>query len=319
MKVLITDMRHGSIEVERAVLEPAGVTLRTAFCRTEDELISRGRGAAAFLVSLAPVTRRVLESLPDLKLVVRYGVGVDNVDVTAARELGKLVARVPDYCAEEVAAHALALILAGLRGLLPLGEAAKKGGWIEDPSAEKLRRPAALTAGIVGLGRIGSRVAECLQPLVAGVLFYDPCRSASQKHEISAEPVESLTELVVRSQILSLHAPLNGQTRDLIDTRVLAGARRLILVNTSRAGLVNRHALKTAMDEGRVSFFGSDVFWQEPPDYSDPETTQFLERRNVLVTPHMAWYSEESEREVRRKAAEEILRFLRGEQLLHPV
>jgi D-3-phosphoglycerate dehydrogenase len=319
MKVLITDMRHRSMEEERAVLEPAGVDLQSAFCRTENELIRHGRDAFAFLVSFAPVTRRVLESLPDLKLVVRYGVGVDNVDVAAARELGKLVARVPDYCAEEVAAHALALILAGLRALLPLGQATKNGCWIEDPSAEQLRRPTTLTAGIVGLGRVGRRVAECLRPLVAGILFYDPHLSASHPPQTGLERVDSLTGLVGRSQILSLHAPLNEQTRDLIGTRVLAQARHLILVNTSRAGLVNRDALETAMNEGRVSFFGSDVSWEEPPDYSDPRTASFLKRKDVLVTPHMAWYSEESEREVRRKAAEEVLRFLRGEQLLHPV
>jgi D-3-phosphoglycerate dehydrogenase len=319
MKVLVTDMRHSSIEEERAVLEPEGVSLKTAFCRTENELIRQGRGAFAFLVSFAPVTRRVLESLPDLKLVVRYGVGVDNVDVSAARELGKLVARVPDYCVEEVAAHALALILAGLRGLLPLGEEAKNGRWIEDPSGEKLRRPASLTAGIVGLGRVGRRVAECLQPLVAGILFYDPYLSKSQKHETGLEPAGSLKEVVDRSRILSLHAPLNERTRDLIDAPVLAGARRLILVNTARAGLVNREAVEAALNDGRVCFFGSDVFWQEPPDYADPRTAAFLKRKDVLITPHMAWYSEESEREVRRKAAEEVLRFLRGEPLLHPV
>jgi D-3-phosphoglycerate dehydrogenase len=319
MKVLVTDMRHSSIEEERAVLEPAGVTLKTAFCRTENELIRQGRGTFAFLVSFAPVTRRVLESLPDLKLVVRYGVGVDNVDVSAARELGKLVARVPDYCVEEVAAHTLALILAGLRGLLHLGEEAKNGCWIEDPSSEKLRRPASLTAGIVGLGRVGRRVAECLQPLVARILFYDPYLSESKTRETGLELAGSLTELVGRSQILSLHAPLNEWTRDLIDAAVLAGARRLILVNTARAGLVNREALEAALNDGRVCFFGGDVFWQEPPDYSDPGTAALLKRKDVLITPHMAWYSEESEREVRRKAAEEVLRFLRGEPLLHPV
>jgi phosphoglycerate dehydrogenase-like enzyme len=221
VKVLITDMRHGSIEEEKRVLEPAGVNIETAFCRTEEELILHGQEVFAFLVSFAPVTRRVMESLPELKLIVRYGVGVDNVDLAAAREMGKKVARVPDYCVDEVVAHTLSLILAGVRMLFPLSQAAKNGNWIENPSSEKLRRLASLTAGIVGLGRI--------------------------------------------------------------------------------------------------SFFGADVFWQEPPGYSDLRTTDFLRRRDVLITPHMAWYSEESEKELRRKAAEEVLRFMRGEQLLHPV
>jgi D-3-phosphoglycerate dehydrogenase len=337
MKVLITDKRHGSIEEERAILEPAGVTLESAFCRNEEELIRRGRGASAFLVSFAPITRRVLESLPDLKLIVRYGVGVDNVDVGAARELGKLVARVPDYCVDEVAAHTLALILAGLRGFQPLGQAIKNGNWIKHPSAEKLRRPNLLTAGIVGLGRVGRRVAECLQPLVARIIFYDPYVStatAAATEPAGGDPaervgsraghtdwvaVDTLPELARRSQILTIHAPMNEHTQDLIDTPVLAEARELILVNTARAGLVSREALEAALNEGRVRFFGSDVFWQEPPDYSDPATVALLKRRDVLVTPHMAWYSTESEREVRRKAAEEVLRFIRGESLRHPV
>ncbi|UCF99319.1 MAG: C-terminal binding protein [Spirochaetaceae bacterium] len=319
MRVLITDMRHPSIEEERKVLEPAGVTIETSFCRTEEELIREGQGAFAFLVSLAPVTRRVMEQLPDLRLIVRYGVGVDNVDVEAARELGKMVARVPDYCADEVAAHTLALILAGLRMLFPLTEAVKSGRWVNDPSSERLRRPTTLNAGIVGCGRIGRRVAKLLQPLVARILFYDPYVSATDMRKNGGEPVRSIPELAASCQILSLHAPLNEETRDIVDGKALACADGLILINTSRADLIHREALETALHEGRVSFFGSDVFWQEPPDYSDPGTIEFLSRREVLATPHMAWYSEESERELRRKAAEEILRFLRGEQLLNIV
>jgi len=335
MKVLITDMRHDSIQEERTVLEPEGVDIESAFCRNEEQLIRRGRGADAFLVSFAPITRRVMLALPELKLIVRYGVGVDNVDVDAARELGKIVARVPDYCVEEVAAHAVALVLAGLRGLYPLSQALKDGQWVKHPAVEKLRRPAALTAGIVGLGRIGRRVGELLRPLVGGICYYDPFAavgaagatgtaggvhgSTSREAGRGWQRVETLADLVRRSQILTIHAPLNEKTRDLIDAEVLAEARDLILINTARAGLVNREALEAALDQGRVRFFGGDVFWQEPADYSDARTTAFLQRRDVLITPHMAWYSEESEREVRRKAAEEVLRFLRGQPLLHPV
>jgi D-3-phosphoglycerate dehydrogenase len=317
MKVLVTDMHHGSIEEETKVLKPEGVTVDTTFCRSEDDLIRHGRGAFGFLVSYAQISRRVMEQLPDLKVIVKYGIGVDNIDVEAARQLGKIVANVPDYCVDEVAAHTLALVLAGLRMLFPLTEAAKTGRWIEDPSAEKLRRPTSLTAGILGLGRIGRRVAHCLQPLVAGILFYDPYVSASGVGDNHLESVASPAELIERCQILCLHAPLNHETRNIVDKKALARAKGLVLVNTSRADLVNRAALESALIEGRVSFYGSDVFWQEPPDYSDPGTTDFLRRRNVLLTPHMAWYSEDSEREMRRKAAEEILRVLRGGQPLH--
>jgi D-3-phosphoglycerate dehydrogenase len=317
MKVLVTDMRHCSIEEERKVLEPAGLMIDTTFCRDEEDLIRHGRGSCAFLVSYTPITRRVMEQLPELKLIVKYGVGVDNVDVEAARELGKIVANVPDYCVDEVASHTVTLILAGLRMLIPLTEAAKQGHWIEDPSSENLRRPTSLTAGIVGLGRIGRRVAQCLQPLIAKILFYDPYISVTDSVQSEWESVDSLTDLVERCQILSLHAPLNQETQNLIDPELLARANRLILINTSRAALINREALESALVEGRVSFFGSDVFWQEPPDYADPRTTAFLKRRDVLVTPHVAWYSGDSERELRRKAAEEVLRVLQGGRPLH--
>jgi D-3-phosphoglycerate dehydrogenase len=319
MKVLITDMRHGSAEEERRVLEPAGVTIDATFCQGEEDLIRRGRGAFAFLVSYAAVTRRVMNQLPELKIIVKYGVGLDNVDVEAARELGKIVANMPDYCVDEAACHTLALILAGLRKLFPLAEAAKTGCWIEDPSAEKLNRPTSLAAGIVGLGRIGSRVAGYLRPLVGKILYYDPCLSSAASLPSDWESVDSLPELIERCSILSVHAPLNNTTHNLIDTRTLARANKLVLVNTSRAALIDREALESALVEGRVSFFASDVFWHEPPDYSDPATISFFKRPDVLITPHMAWYSEESEREVRRRAAEEILRFLHGEKPLHSV
>jgi D-3-phosphoglycerate dehydrogenase len=181
------------------------------------------------------------------------------------------------------------------------------------------------------MGRIGRRVAQCLRPLVARILFYDPdyARTSRELQTTPAtgstrndwEPVDSLADLVARCQVLSLHAPLNEETHDLVDEGLLARANSLILVNTSRAALINREALEQALAKGRVSFFGSDVFWQEPPDYAEPRTSAFLKRRDVLVTPHMAWYSEDSERELRRRAAEEILRVLQGGQprhALHP-
>jgi D-3-phosphoglycerate dehydrogenase len=264
-----------------------------------------------------PVSEEVIDNARVLKAVSKYGTGMDNIDVEAARKLGKIVAHVPEYCVDEVASHTLALILAGLRMLFPLVEAAKTGRWIEDPSTEKLRRSTSLTAGVLGLGRIGRRVAQCLHPLVDRILFYDPYVSERVSSRNGWESVDSITKLIKRTQILSLHAPLNEETYNLIDTHALARADGLVLVNTSRADLVHREALETALFEGRVCFYGSDVFWEEPPNYSDPGTVALLRRRDVLLTPHTAWYSEESEREVRRKAAEEILRALRGEQPLH--
>ncbi len=315
MKVLVTDMRHATLAEERKVLEPLGVSLDSTFCAGEEELIANGRGAVGFLVSYAPVTRRVLESLPELRIVVKYGIGVDNIDVEAARELGKVVANVPEYSTEEVALHALTLALCGLRMIFPFARAVKEGMWHQDPSGEGLRRPSALTVGVVGLGRIGRRFARYAEPIASNICWYDPYLQG----EAPYRRLDTVEELVERSQVVSVHAPLNERTRSLLGRRALAGANGLVLVNTSRGGVVDRDALEGALEAGRVVFFGADVFWSEPPDYDDPRTVAFLRRRNVLITPHMAWCSLEADGEVRRKAAEEVARVIRGQQPLHPL
>jgi D-3-phosphoglycerate dehydrogenase len=312
-------MRHGSVEEEREVLEPAGVAVDTTFSEGETELIRNGAGAVGFLVSYARITRRVMEALPELKIIVKYGIGVDNIDVKAAGELGKLVANVPDYCIEEVALHSLALMLAGLRRLYPQAEAVKNGSWTEDPTGLRLHRPSTLTVGILGFGRIARRFATYIQPITNNMLFFDPYVPEPGAQHVYCESVGSGAELFERCQVVTVHAPLNRETTNLISSNLLDRAKGLVLINTSRAGIVDRGPLESALEEGRVAFYGADVFWQEPADYEDPRTREFLERPNVLVTPHMSWYSVESERDVRRKAAEEILRVVRGEAPLHPV
>jgi len=319
MKVLVTDMRHSSIDEERRVLEPAGVVLDTTFSETEGELIRNGQGAVGFLVSYARITQKVMESLPELKIIVKYGIGVDNIDVEAAEDLGKMVANVPDYCVEEVALQSLTLTVAGLRLLYPFAEAVKNGNWVEDPTREKLHRPSTLTVGALGFGRIARRYAAYMQPVTGKILFYDPFVSDPGPEHGFCEAVDSLADLIDRCQILSIHAPLKADTLNLLGPELLERACGLVLINTSRAGIVDREALEVALDDGRVAFYGADVFWQEPADFSDPSTLAFLRRRNVLVSPHMSWYSVDSEREVRRKAAEEILRVLQGKEPLHLV
>ncbi len=180
-----------------------------------------------------------------------------------------------------------------------------------------LRRPSALNLGLVGFGRIARRFAEYARPITRNILFFDPFVLETPAELRFCTRVDRLEDLLESCQILGLYTPLGVETRNLIGPEALHAARNLLLINTSRAGLVDRRALEEALDAGRVSFYGGDVFWQEPPDFGDTETLSFLRRPNVLVTPHMAWYSEESEKELRRKAADEIVRFLRGERPLH--
>lgn len=312
-------MRHASITEEKAVLEPAGVTIDTTFSETEDDLIKNGQGAIGFLVSFAPVTRRVMEALPELKIVVRYGVGYDNMDVAAATDLGKYVANVPDYCSEEVASSALSLAMAGLKMTHFFGEAIRQQQWIADPTFEVLERPSTLNAGIVGLGRIGRQFAHYMQNIVPHIFYYDPYLSDELVKTFPYTRLHDLAELFATCQIISLHTPLNDETRGFINQKVLSHAKNLILINTSRGGVTDKHAIVQAMDAGHVKFFGADVYWEEPPNFQDPWDAAFLQRKNVLITPHMSWYSLSTEKELRRKAAEEVLRVIQGKQPLHCV
>jgi D-3-phosphoglycerate dehydrogenase len=318
LRVLVTDDTAASFEEERAILGPAGIELVVGPYCTEEELIEGGRGMAGFLVSNAPITRRVLEALPELKVIVKYGIGVDNIDLAAARELGKSVANVPDYCREEVALHALALALDGLRRTHLLGAEVASGGWNDTPAGRVLYRPSQHDLGIVGLGGIGKVFARYAGPLFRSVCYYDPYVPHRGRVRLYRR-TSSLNVLFACSAVVSIHVPLTSKTRGFIDHQALERARAVILINTSRGAVVNREALLAALEEGRLAFYGADVFWEEPPACGDPWTERFLKREDVLITPHAAWYSPESNSEVKRRAAEEVLRVLRGGRPRHPV
>jgi D-3-phosphoglycerate dehydrogenase len=313
-KVLVTDRRHPSLISERSILEPLDVEIVDKFSETEDDLIKNGAGTVGMLVSYAKVTRRVMEALPDLKIVVKYGVGYDNLDTKAASELGIYTVNVPDYCMEEVALQAMALVMEGLRYTFHFSNDVKAGGWTKDPSCIKMHRPSTLTAGIVGFGRIAGTLASYLKPLVKAVKYYDPFVD----NVSGLEKICSLKDLFAKCDIISLHSPITETTRGMISEDVLDSAKGLILVNTSRAELVNRHTLIWALDNGKIGFYAADVGWEEPLAKNN-DNANLLVRKNVLITPHMGWYSEESEIDVRKKAAMEIARVIRGEKPLHVV
>lgn len=319
MKVLITDMRHASIAEEKAVLEPAGVSVDTTFSATEEELIKNGRDAIGFLVSYAHVTRKVMEALPELKIIVKYGIGVDTIDLKAATEFGKYVANVPDYCVEEVALHALSLTTDGLRMTHFFAENVKNHRWIEDSSRFLIDRPSLLKLGLVGFGKLARKFAAYMTPLVSQIAYFDPYVSSADPEAQRYMRVDNLVTLFETCQIISLHTPLNDETRNLINNNVLSHAQNLILINTSRGGVIEKQALVQALDTGKVKFFGADVYWEEPPDFTDPWNREFLQRDNVYVTSHVASQSSVSEKELRRKAAQEVLRVIQGKKPLHIV
>ncbi len=306
VKVLITDAEYSNIDdLERPILESAGFEVELAQCRTPEEVIQAGPGAAAFLVQYAPITREVLETLPEVRIVSRYGMGVDTIDLEAARKRGVWVANVPDYGVGEVATHALGMLLSLVRHL-PFYDRMERGGHWHYRSTGPLRRPNTMTLGIVGLGRIGRTVAQLARPCFRRILGCDPHLPNSAWPE-DIEPVE-LDELFSQSHAVSLHLPLTQETRDLVNRRLLAQMPDgSYLVNTSRGGLVNLDDLLQALDDGRLAGAGLDVLPQEPPPPDHP----ILRHPRVLLSPHVAWFSEEAEEEVRRKTALNIVAWTR--------
>jgi len=313
--VAVVGLRMSSLDVEEEVFSGLDVRLVRSPGASADEIIAAARDAEAILAGSMPrFPAEVIEALPHLRAIVRYGIGVDSIDVRAAAERGVQVANVPDYCIPEVATHTVVLILAAARRLLPGMQAAREGRW-DVGAVRPLPECEAQTVGLVGLGRIGHGVASRLRPFGFRLLAADPIATAEAARAAGAELVP-LEDLLGAADIVTLHLPLTAATRHLISREALARMRPgAWLVNTARGGLVDEGALLEALEAGRLAGAALDVLAQEPPAADHP----LLRHPRVLVTPHVAWYSERAVVEMRRKAAEEVRRLLRGEPLLHPV
>lgn len=297
------------------LLAEAGLDFREATCTSEQDVIDAARGASGLLVLAEPITARVLDALPDLEVVARFGVGLDTVDVPAATARGVRVVNVPDANTPEVAAHAIALILALVRRLPQHDHTIRSGRWGFGEGGVGTRRLEHLTLGILGFGRIGRRVAEGCRHLGLGVIVHDPHLPAEQIAAAGFEAV-GFDELVARSDVLSLHVPLTDENRDLIDAEVLARMPQgAIVVNVSRGGLIDEAALAAALDSGQLSGAGIDTFAREPLAADSP----LRGRPNAILTPHAAHYSTESLRETIHRAFADVARVLRGEAPRDPV
>ena len=314
--VVITDNNFQSDEPERRVLENAGFRLVRYRCRTTGELIEAGRDADAVLVQYAGITGEVMQAWPKCQIIVRYGIGYDNVDIRAAERLGIQVCNVSAYCLDEVADHTAALILASLRKLLPFHESVTRGEWDVERIARPMRSFSCTTVGLVGFGRIGRNVCRRLKPFGFGILVYDPYLTPGAEKEFGAVRAETLDTLLAASDVVSLHLPLGPETRRLIDERAIRKMKRnAVLVNTSRGGLVDTVALAKALREGTIAYAALDVFEEEPLPPDHP----LRSCGNVLFTPHAAYYSDESTVRLQTQAAEEIVRWFRGEPPASPV
>ena len=303
--VLITDCDHPTTDIERALIEAAGLDLVVARCRTGADVIAAATDCAAvgLIVQYAPISAEVLQALPACRVVGRYGVGLDTIDLATAASLGIRVVNVPDYCTDEVADHALGLILALTRGIVPLDRGVQRGTW-DFRLAGRVRRPSSQRLGVVGLGRIGSALARRAAALGYDVVGADPLGARN-----SGVQLVDLDTLLTTSDVVSIHAPLDPSTRHLIDARALGLMRpTAIVVNTSRGGLVDHDALVDALRDGRLGGAGLDVLEEEPIPADDP----LIGMPNVVLTPHAAFYSEESLIEMKRKVSQRVLGVLSG-------
>lgn len=309
--VLLTDYAWPDDSVERSVIESAGHTLVTgpaepASAEAIEELVAEHR-PAGILTCWAPVSAAAIGTSPDLRIVARLGVGLDNIAVGAATERGVWVTNVPDYCVEEVSDHAVGMVLAWTRGLAVFDREVRAGRW--DPATARLRRLSTLTCGIVGYGRIGRATARKLGAFGCRILAHDP---HPPKNTPGVESV-GLEELLRRSDVVILHVPLLPGTRHIIGAEQLATMKPGgLLVNVSRGGLVDTDAVTKALDSGHLDGAAFDVLESEPH-----VPAELLAQPGALLTPHVAFSSDASVAELRRRAAEEVVRILAGEAPAH--
>lgn len=318
-QVVITDLINDDLEPEREVLgELAHVTALHA--RSEAELVGRIEQAdAVILYHELALTEATIRRLERCQVIVRGGVGFDNVDRTLCRQLGIPVANVPDYGTEEVADSALAMLLGLARGIHLANSIlrAGQGDWSYE-RAVPLMRLRGSVLGIVGLGRIGTAMAMRGKSLGMDVAFFDPYKPDGYDKSLGIRRVETLDELLAVSLAVSLHCPLSDETFHIIDAAAIAKLPRgSYLINTARGGVVDVRALPDALASGQLAGAGIDVLEQEPPLPDDPllrawRDPQHPAHHRLILNPHLAWYCQQGQRELRRKTAETCRRALLG-------
>lgn len=304
-RVLLTDHPWPGIEIERDILGPYGVEIVDAPDDSEATLARLAVDVDAIATCWGQVTGKVIESACNCRVICRMGIGLDNIDIRTATSQGILVTNVPDYCVEEVADHALGLMLALARNIGFYHQRTKNGEYAL-PAGPPMNRLRGRRLGLIGFGRIGRAVFERARAFGLDVVASTPTGNDYG----TGCPMAPLEELLSTSDVISLHAPLTDDTHHLLNTRTFAEMKPgLIVVNTSRGPLIDPDALYAAIKSGQVRGAGLDVFEPEPPDLSLP----LYRHEAVIVTPHAAFVSEESVVELRKRVAQQIVAVLSGD------
>ena len=306
-RVAITDYVFPDLEEEHRVLSEIGAHIVSGQCHTEDEVIELCKGADAVLVCYAPVTARVIDSLDRCKIIARYGIGVNNVDVRRATEKGILVTNVPDYCIDEVSDHALGLLLA-LARKIPHLDRTVKSGLFDFKAWRPMFRLRGKVLGLMALGKIGQALTPKAQSLGLQVIAYDPFVPAAVADSLGVKLV-TWDQLLSESDFISIHSPLTPETRHAFSTEAFRKMKRTAyLINTARGEIIDEEALAQALETGQIAGAALDVL----ADETTVSRNKLLRFDNIIITPHAAFYSEESTVELQRKAAEQVLAALKG-------
>jgi D-3-phosphoglycerate dehydrogenase / 2-oxoglutarate reductase len=312
--IAVTDSVFPSLDPALAALKRVDPELRMAKSTSADDILAVARDADAVLVTYAKLPDDLLRQLTRCKVIGRFGLGVDNIDLPAAREMGIIVTYVPDYCIEEVSDHAMALLLSLARKIPFSNKLVQSGRW-EMPAVVPIRRLAGQTLGLVGFGNIPRKLAPKAKAFGLRVVAYDPYAPADVLKAAGVEGV-GFDQLLATADFVSIHAPLTPETRGLFNAATFAKMKRgALLINTARGPLVDEAALAAALDAGQVGAAALDVLAAEPP----PKDHPLFGRDNVILCPHTAFYSIEALEELQTKCASDVARVLLGEPPVYPV
>lgn len=307
-KVVITEAEHESFEPEKEELNKVGAEVVVGQCKTEDEIIKIAKDADGLIVQYASITRRVIKSLKKCKVISRYGIGVDSIDVEAATEHGIWIVNVPEYCIDEVSDHTIALALACVRKVLMLDNAVKRGIW-DFKISTPIFRLRNMKLGLVGFGNIARMVSLKAQAFGLIVVAYDPYISSSVMAQNNVKKV-GLEDLLKEADIISLHLPLTKDTKYMFTEKEFKIMKnRAFIINTARGPLIKENDLYRALNEKWIAGAGLDVIEKEPIDLNN----NLLKLDNIIITPHVAFYSEESLKDLQRSAAKGVAQVLNGE------
>ncbi|MCI1822576.1 MAG: C-terminal binding protein [Megasphaera sp.] len=298
MKIYVTDYDYPSLDIERSEIQKINAQFIPTQSHTAEEVIANCRDADALLNQYTIITNEVMEKLTRLKVICRYGVGIDSIDIEAASAHGICVVNVPDYCIDEVSNHAIALIMTCWRKIAYLNTCIRSGIW-DYTVARPLHRFRGCKLGIVGFGKIGREVARKMQPFGLKIMAYDPYFDAGDMTNMGVTSVPFFW-LLREADIISVHTPLTEETFHLFNEETFTAMKETaIFINTSRGAVVEEVALVHALQQKKIAAAAIDVLEQEPINQGNPLAAM----DNVVLTPHFSWYSEESEKELKHKVA----------------